>query len=113
MTDAETVEIVQMVLAGKVNKSLASLIGSIGGKAIGLSGLDCRLIETKMLDESLGFVGEVTNINTAPIVDLLEKGYIPVISTVGCDKQGNVYNVNADTAAAAIAGKLGAECLIP
>ena len=79
---------------------------------MGLCGIDGRLIEAKMKDERLGYVGEITGINIQPVTDLLEKGYIPVISTVGCDKQGNVYNINADTAAARIAEAVGAECLI-
>lgn len=112
VTDAETAEIVQMVLAGKVNKSLVAFLNNIGGKAMGLCGMDGRMIETSMLDEKLGFVGHIEKIRPQPILDLLEKGYIPVISTLGCDKQGNVYNVNADTAAAAIAGSLKAESLI-
>lgn len=113
VTDEETAKIVQMVLAGKINKSLVNLLQNYGGKAIGLSGMDGNLIEAKPIDlENLGYVGEITNINTQPILDVLEKGYIPVISTVGCDNEGNVYNINADTAAAAIAGSLGAESLI-
>ncbi|MBR5708602.1 MAG: acetylglutamate kinase [Oscillospiraceae bacterium] len=112
VTDAESVEIVQMVLAGKVNKSLVGLIGEAGGKAIGLCGLDGRLIEAKPMDARLGYVGEITSVNIEPITDLLEKGYIPVVSTVGCDGEGNVYNINADTAASAIAGKLRAESLL-
>ena len=112
VTDAETAEIVQMVLAGKVNKKLVNLLQNTGGKAIGLSGIDGHLIEAKMQDERLGYVGEITKVNTAPITDLLDKGYIPVISTVGCDKENNVYNINADTAAARIAGELKAENLI-
>lgn len=112
VTDEETAQIVQMVLAGKINKGLVNLIESTGGKAIGLSGADGRLIEARMLDEQLGFVGEITSVNTQPVTDLLEKGYIPVISTVGCDRDGGIYNINADTAAAKIAGALGAQSLI-
>ncbi len=112
VTDQETVEIVQMVLAGKVNKSLVNLIQNKGGRAIGLSGMDGHLLEATTRDPELGFVGEITGVNTAPILDMLEKGYIPVVSTLGCDNDGNVYNVNADTAAARIAGALHAECLI-
>lgn len=112
VTDKETVDIVQMVLAGKVNKSLVNLIENEGGSAIGLCGADGHLIQAEQLDERLGYVGTVTDINPAPINDLLEKGYIPVISTIGCDNKGNIYNINADTAAARIAGKLKAECLI-
>ena len=112
VTDAQTAEVVQMVLAGKTNKDLVNLIQTMGGMAIGLSGMDGHMIQAKIKDERLGFVGEVTNINIKPVTDLLEKGYIPVISTVGCDAQGNVYNINADTAASRIAGALNAESLI-
>jgi acetylglutamate kinase len=112
VTDRETADIVQMVLSGKVNKGLVGLIESIGGRAIGLCGMDGAMIEAKAMDERLGFVGEITKINEQPILDVLDKGYIPVISSVGCDMQGNTYNINADTAAAMIAGKLKAECLI-
>lgn len=112
VTDKESVEIVQMVLAGKVNKNLVNLLQNKGGKAIGLCGMDGHMLKAKPLDKKLGFVGEVTEVNTAPILDVLEKGYIPVISTVGCDDEGNVYNVNADTVAARVAGELKAESLI-
>jgi len=112
VTDKETVEVAQMVLAGKINKNLVHLIETKNGQAIGLSGIDGHMIEAEMKDERLGFVGTITNINVKPILDVLEKGYIPVISTIGCDKSGNVYNINADTAAAKIAGALEAESLI-
>ena len=112
VTDKETVDIVQMVLAGKVNKTLVNLLEMKGCKAMGISGMDGRLIEAKIKDEKLGFVGEITKIHINPVIDLLEKGYTPVVSTVGCDKQGNTYNINGDTAAAYIAGALGAERLI-
>ncbi len=112
VTDKETVEVVQMVLAGKVNKSLVNLLETKGGKAMGISGIDGHLIEAECKDERLGYVGKITKINIEPITDLLEKGYIPVVSTVGCDMNGNVYNVNADTAAARIAGEIGAESLL-
>lgn len=112
VTDKETVEVAQMVLAGKVNKGLVNLIQNVGGRAVGLSGMDGHLIEAKTLDEKLGYVGDIVAIHPEPIRDLLEKGYIPVVSTLGCDKQGNVYNINADTAAASIAGALKAESLI-
>lgn len=112
VTDKETVDIVQMVLAGKVNKTLVNLIQTKGGHAVGLSGIDGGIIEATMKNEALGYVGEITKIRTKPITDLLEKGYIPVISTVASDSQGNVYNINGDTAAAHIAGALGAERLI-
>ena len=112
VTDKEAVEIVQMVLAGKVNKSLVNLLEIKGGKAMGISGMDGRLIEAKMRNASLGYVGSITNVNIEPVTDLLEKGYIPVVSTLGCDRDGNTYNINGDTAAAFIAGALGAERLI-
>ena len=112
VTDEETVEIVQMVLAGKINKSLVNNLQNSGGKAIGLTGTDGHLIEAEMKNPELGYVGEITKINIEPVTDLLEKGYIPVISTVGCDNEGNIYNINADTAAARIASALGAESLI-
>ena len=112
VTDRETVDIVQMVLAGKVNKTLVNLLEMNGGKAMGISGMDGRLIESKMKDERLGYVGEITKIHIKPVTDLLERGYIPVISTIGCDREGNAYNINGDTAAAYIAGALEAERLI-
>ena len=112
VTDRETVDVVQMVLAGKINKNLVNLIENKGGKAMGLSGIDGHMIEAEMLDDVHGYVGEITNVNVQPILDVLEKGYIPVISTVGYDCDGNTYNINADTAAARIAGELKAESLI-
>ncbi len=112
VTDKETADVVQMVLAGKVNKSLVALLGRLGCKAIGLCGADNHLITAEVKDERLGFVGEITDINPEPIMDLLNMGYVPVISTTGCDNDGNVYNINADTAAAKIAGILGAESFI-
>ena len=93
VTDKETVDIVQMVLAGKVNKSLVSLVQMKGGHAVGLSGIDGGLIEAEVKDEKLGYVGKITKIRTQPITDLLEKNYIPVISTVAGDRHGNVYNI--------------------
>ncbi len=112
VTDKETVDIVQMVLAGKVNKTLVNLLEMKGGRAMGISGMDGRLIEAEIKDERLGYVGKITNVNITPINDLLEKGYIPVVSTVGCDRQGNSFNINGDAAAAFIAGALKAERLI-
>lgn len=112
VTDAETMDIVQMVLAGKVNKTLVNMLENKGGRAVGLSGMDGRLIEAVQKDPRLGFVGEIVKIHPAPITDLLEKGYIPVVSTIGCDRAGNAYNVNGDTAAACIAGALGAERML-
>lgn len=112
VTDKETIEIVQMVLSGKVNKTLVNLIESKGGRAMGISGMDGMLIEAEIKDERLGYVGNITKIRPEPITDLLEKGYIPVVSTIGCDKDGNAYNINGDTAAAYIAGAINAERLI-
>ncbi len=112
VTDKETVDIVQMVLAGKVNKSLVTLLQMKGGHAVGLSGMDGGILEAKVKDERLGFVGEITKVRAKPITDLLEKNYIPVISTVASDHSGNTYNINGDTAAAYIAGALQAERLI-
>ena len=112
VTDRETVDICQMVLSGKINKGLVNLIQNMGGKAMGLCGCDGHIIEAEMLDEKLGYVGKITDVNVQPILDVLEKGYIPVISTVGCDNEGNIYNINADTAASKIAGMLKAESLI-
>ena len=112
VTDEETVDIVQMVLAGKINKTLVNLLEMKGGKAMGISGMDGRLIEARMKDERLGYVGDITKVHINPVLDLLEKGYIPVVSTLGCDRQGHAYNINGDTAAAYIAGALQAERLI-
>ena len=112
VTDKETVDIVQMVLAGKVNKSLVTLLQMKGGHAVGLSGMDGGIIEARIKDERLGYVGEITKVRSKPITDLLEKNYIPVISTVASDHEGNAYNINGDTAAAYIAGALGAARLI-
>ncbi len=112
VTDKETVDIVQMVLAGKVNKTLVNLLEMKGGKAMGISGMDGRLIEAKIRDERLGFVGKITKVHINPVLDLLEKGYIPVVSTIGCDREGNAYNINGDTAAAFLAGSLEADRLI-
>jgi len=112
VTDKETVDIVEMVLAGKVNKSLVKYLDVKGGKAIGLSGIDGKLIEAKVKDTKLGYVGEITKVNIKPVFDLLDRGYIPVISTIACDDEGNTYNINGDTAAAHIAGALKAERLL-
>lgn len=111
-TDEETVEIVQMVLAGKINKSLVNLIERIGGKAIGLCGIDGHMLKCEAADPKLGYVGKIIEADTKIITDSLDAGYIPIVSTVGYDDEGHIYNVNADTAAAALAGALGAESLI-
>lgn len=112
VTDKETVDIVQMVLAGKVNKTLVNILNKKGGNAIGISGTDGKLLICKKKDEKLGFVGNIEKTNPQIIFDLIEKDYIPVISTVGTDADGNIYNINGDTAVAHIAGALGAEKLI-
>ena len=112
VTDRETAEVVQMVLAGKINKGLVARMETFGRHAIGLSGLDGRMILARQLDPRLGYVGEIERVDPAPIHSVLENGYIPIISTLGCDLEGNVYNINADTAAAQIAAALGAESLI-
>ncbi len=112
VTDAETADIVQMVLAGKVNKTLVKLLELKGGSAVGLSGVDGKLILAEALDEKLGYVGKIKKINIKPVSDLLEAGYIPVISTIGCGSDGSTFNINGDTAAAHIAGALHAERLI-
>ncbi len=111
-TDEETVDIVQMVLCGKVNKDLVELLHMNNGKAMGLCGLDAHMIEAEQLDPELGLVGEITHINPEVINTALENGYIPVISTVAAGKDGTVYNINADTAAARIAAEMGASNLI-
>lgn len=112
VTDEEMVDIVQMVLAGKINKTLVGMLSQRGGDAVGLSGLDSRLIQATQRDPKLGYVGDVTNVNVKPILDLLDNGYIPVISTLGSGPNGETYNINGDTAAAAIAGALRAQRLI-
>lgn len=111
-TDSETAEVAQMVLAGKINKNLVAKLCRLGGKAIGLCGMDANLLKSEKLDESLGYVGKITSVDTTVIKDLLAQDYIPVISTVGSDSEGNSYNINADTAAAEIAGALHAESLV-
>ncbi|MBQ4356609.1 MAG: acetylglutamate kinase [Acholeplasmatales bacterium] len=112
VTDGETMDIVTQVLAGKLNKSLVNQLNLAGGKAIGLSGVDAGMIEALPKDPKLGYVGTITEINTDVILDSLTLGYIPVISTIGFDHNGNLYNINADTAAARIAGALDAEKFI-
>lgn len=112
VTDKETVDVVQMVLAGKVNKELVKLLEMKGGKAIGLSGIDGGMIKCAKKDEKLGYVGEILKVDISPIMSVLEHGYIPVISSIGGDKMGNVYNVNADTVASHVAGALNASRLI-
>ncbi len=112
VTDKETVDVVQMVLAGKVNKDLVCQIGNLGGHAIGLSGMDGGMLKCRPLDDKHGYVGEITEINMEAVTEILNNNWIPVISTIGYDDKGNCYNINADTAAAAIAGELKAEALV-
>lgn len=112
VTDAATMEVVEQVLTGKVNKSIVSLISCAGGKAVGICGKDGNLLRGQVKSEELGFVGDVTQVNTSLIRELVSVGYIPVVATVAMDARGQALNVNADTAAGAIAAKLGAEKLI-
>lgn len=112
VTDKDTVDVVQMVLAGKVNKDLVCKIGNLGGHALGLSGMDGNMIKCKPLDETLGYVGEIIETDMEAVNEILDNGWIPVISTIGYDENGACYNINADTVAAAIAGALKAEALI-
>ena len=113
-TDAETMEIVKMVLGGKVNKELVAALQLHGGKALGLCGCDGEMIVAKKLESEvdLGYVGEIKKITTKPILDSLNNGYVPIIATVGTSETGQAYNINADTAAARIASCLRAEKLI-
>lgn len=115
-TGEDTIDVVKMVLAGKVNKELVQLLQHQGGRAIGLCGIDGDMIKAKKAHgkngEDLGFVGDITEVNTEPITDALNNGYIPVIATVATDDEGNTYNINADIAASGIAAALGAENLI-
>ncbi len=111
-TGEDAISVVQMVLAGKVNKDLVNLIELCGGQAVGLCGIDGRMIEADFENRELGFVGKITNVNPKPVLDMLEAGFIPVVASVGCDKKGNVYNINADTVAARLAAELKAMSLI-
>lgn len=114
VTTGETMEIVQQVLAGKVNKSLTQHLNKSGGKAVGLCGLDANMLMAEKLitGDDLGFVGEITEVNPDIIKDSISNGYVPIIATVAGDRKGNVYNINADLAAAQIAAKIGAKKLI-
>lgn len=112
VTDKDTMDVVQMVLAGKVNKGLVADLISFGGRAVGLCGVDGHMIQVHQKNDELGYVGEVDVIDTAIIDDVISKGYIPVISSIGCGTDGQVYNVNADTVAAKIAGALKAETMV-
>ena len=112
VTDKETVDVVQMVLTGKVNKDLVCKICNMGGHAIGLSGMDGNMIKCKPMDDVHGYVGEIVETNMDVINEVLANNFIPVVSTIGYDEQGNCYNINADTVAARIAGDLKAAALI-
>lgn len=112
VTDNATMRVVQQVLAGETNKDLVKLLNVEGGRAVGLCGLDANLLTAKKERDDLGWVGHITNVNVDLVEDLLDQGYIPVIASVAGDDEGNSYNVNADTAAAAIAAKLNARRLI-
>lgn len=115
-TDKDAIDVVKMVLAGKVNKELVQLLAQHKGSAVGLCGIDGKMLvaEKKLTDDGqdLGYVGEITEVNAKPILDALNNGNIPVIATLATDDKGNTYNINADTAAARIAAELGAENLI-
>ena len=111
-TDEETAEVVRMVLAGKVNKELVHRLQMLGAKSVGMCGIDGGMLLCEKESDELGYVGRIVSVNTGVITDSLANGYLPVISTVGYDNEGHIYNVNADTAASAIAGALGAESLI-
>ncbi|MFS8612655.1 N-acetylglutamate kinase [Planifilum fulgidum] len=112
VTDAETLSWVQMALAGLVNKDLAARLQGAGASAVGLSGVDGRLIQVRQKDPSLGYVGEVTGVGADLLSSLLEKGWMPVVASLGVDEAGQIYNVNADTAAGAIARALGASRMV-
>ena len=112
VTDKETVNVVQMVLAGKVNKDLVCQIGNSGGHAIGLSGMDGNMLKCEPVDSDHGYVGKIVDVNMEVVEEVLANNFIPVISTIGYDENGNCYNINADTVAAAVAGALNAEALV-
>lgn len=112
VTDQKTMDVVQMVLAGKVNKTLVNLIEKHGGHAVGISGMDGGLFKCKQKDPELGYVGKIEKIHTDIVEDLLDHDYIPVVSTIGYDEEGHAYNINGDTAAGRLAGALDAERLI-
>lgn len=112
VTDAETLDVVQMVLAGKVNKGLVADLVELGGKAVGLCGVDGHMIQVHQQDQALGFVGEIDHIDTTLIKTVIDQGYIPVVSSLGVDASGQVYNINADTVASKLAGALEAETMV-
>src|SRR5437879_2005137 len=112
ITDEPTMEVVKMVLTGKVNPDLVASINRLGGQSVGMSGEDGPSIIAEKLDPGLGFVGRVTQVNPEPITALLQRGYVPVIASIGLGYDGNAYNINADTVAAEVAVALGAAKLI-
>lgn len=112
VTDPATMDVVQMVLAGKVNKGLVANLVELGGKAVGICGIDGNMIKVHQKDPELGLVGAIDEIDTSLVKSVLDGGYIPVISSVGVDDKGNAYNINADTVAAKLAGALSAEAMI-
>lgn len=112
VTDAQTMEVVKMVLTGKVNPDLVATLNRLGGQSVGLSGEDGPSIIAEQLDANLGFVGRVTQVNAEPVTALIERGYIPVIASIGLGYDGNAYNINADTVAAEVAVALEAAKLI-
>ncbi|MDV5063062.1 acetylglutamate kinase [Veillonella sp. YH-vei2232] len=112
VTDEPTMEVVQMVLAGKVNKGLVANIVELGGKAVGLCGIDGNMIKVHKKNADLGLVGEIDDIDTTLIETVISQGYIPVLSSIGVDENGVAYNINADTVAAKVAGALQAETMV-
>jgi acetylglutamate kinase len=112
VTDAATMDVVEMVLVGRVNKEIVSLINQAGGSAVGMCGKDGNLIMARPQGQDIGFVGEVSNVDTKILETLVNNGYIPVVSSVAADEHGQAYNINADTVAGEIAAALGAEKLI-
>ena len=112
VTDEATMDVVQMVLAGKVNKGLVADLTDLGGKAVGLCGVDGNMIQVHKQDDELGYVGSIDTIDTSIIHDVISRGYIPVISFIGMGADGKTYNINADTVAAKIAGALKAETMV-
>lgn len=112
VTDEATMNVVQMVLAGKVNKDLVKHLTELGGKAVGICGIDGHMIKVHQMDPALGLVGEIEEVDTDIIETLVNNGYIPVISSLGVDKNGVGYNINADTVASKVAGALHSECMV-
>ncbi len=112
VTDAQTLDVVRMVLLGQVNQGLVLMASQMGGKAVGLSGTDGNMVRARIADEHLGFVGEITEVDPSPVRALIEQGYIPVIAPLGVGEDGSCLNINADLVAAHLAGALDAEKLI-